>query len=545
MKHNNAHKSHFPLTPEGTDAASAQLADLLADVTDRKEGLRTRLAAEEVLLYWGQLLGADTRCTLCCNTRFGQQSIRLSAPGPSADPSTRPEESELEAAGNVILERLGLAPVFRYEKGINIVTFQLHRKRPNQLVWISLAALLALILGLLSLWLPAGAQTLLSQGLATPALQMLLGALTGVAMPMVFLSICTSIMDIGDMATLGKLGKRLLMRFLMLTLGASVLTVVAIGWLFPISPGSSQGSFGLQSILSMVFDAVPSDIVSPIISGNTLQLIFLGGCVGVAILCLGERARQAADTLRQFDRVVGFLMGGINRLIPVFVFLTFFTLVTSGTITKVGGAVKIILFTLLLCLLIVLVATGSMRLRFRVPLRLLLQKMGPAFVVALTTASSAASYPIRLETCEKRLGMDGHTARFAIPLAQALFKPCTSAAFCVAAFCLAEEYGVPITPGWLVLLVVVSALLAVAAPPIPGGTKIGYSALLLQLGIPAEGLVLVMASDAVLDFFFTATNTYAQMALTALCADRLGMLARDVLAAPGQPVPVRTGRQTK
>lgn len=534
MRMNNTIKDAFPLTSEAIDTSSTHLAATLEAVAGRREGLRLRLAVEDVLIHWRDVLGEDTVCTLRFCSRLGQRTIRLSAAGLSADPRLSRTEDELDIAGNVVLEKLGLAPSFRYERGVNQVTFQLPSKKPNQLVWICLAAVLALLLGFASLSLPGEVQILITEGLAAPALQMLLGALTGVAMPLVFFSICISIMDMGDIVTLGRLGKKLLIRFLVLTFAVAALSVAAIGWLFPISTAGPSGTGGFQSILSMVFAAVPANMFSPFLEGNTLQLIILGTCVGVAFLLLGERAAQAADVFRQLDRVVGLLMGGLNRLIPLFVFLTFFVLAASGTVTRLGGAVKIVLLCVLIFLALILISTAAMSLRFRISPHRLVRKMGPAFLVALSTASSMASYPVRLETCKKRLGMDEHTAHFAVPLAQTLFKPSGCVIYCVSALCVAEEYGVSITPIWLVLCIVVAALLTIATPPIPGGGKIAYTALLLQLGIPTEGLMLILAADAVLDFFITATNTYVQMVTTSHCADELGLLDRAVLAAPDQ-----------
>lgn len=97
-------------------------------------------------------------------------------------------------------------------------------------------------------------------------------------------------MDIGDIVTLGRLGKKLLTKFLALTFVVSVLSFTVVGWLFPISTSVSGGTAGFQSILSMVFATVPANIISPFLDGNTLQLIFLGLCVGVAFLLLGEHA---------------------------------------------------------------------------------------------------------------------------------------------------------------------------------------------------------------------------------------------------------------
>jgi Na+/H+-dicarboxylate symporter len=120
-------------------------------------------------------------------------------------------------------------------------------------------------------------------------------------------------------------------------------------------------------------------------------------------------------------------------------------------------------------------------------------------------------------------------AQFSVPLAQALFKPSASIIFCVSALCIASEYNVQITPSWLILCVFISSILAISTPPVPGGGKMAYSALFLQLGIPAEGLVLAMAAEAMLDFLLTAANTYVQMLLIVLISGEIDMLDMTTL----------------
>lgn len=148
-------QSGFPLTRESIDAASVHIEKLLEGITSRWDALRIRLAAEEVMHYWGKSLGEDANCTILYNSRFGQRSIRLAVSGPHTNPKQCEDDAELDAAGNFILEQLGLAPSFQYEKGANLLTFQLAAKKPNQLVWIDFAVALW-ILAISSPWAGLG-----------------------------------------------------------------------------------------------------------------------------------------------------------------------------------------------------------------------------------------------------------------------------------------------------------------------------------------------------------------------------------------------------
>lgn len=323
MKRQNINKMSFPLTNEGIDAASLHISTLLQELLGRRETLRIRLAAEDVLNLWRNTPGSADRCTVQYCTRLGQRSIRVTVAGPSVNPNTDFEENELDAAGNVILESLGLSPMYRYNKGVNQIEFQVPRKKVNQLSWVALAGILASIFGLLTTRLPWNTQQFLTEQLATPTLKILLGLLTGVAMPMIFLSICTGILGIGNVAALGRIGKKFLLRFLGLTFVVSALSVATVGWLFPLSSEGGTEAVGFQAVFDLVLQMIPTNIVAPFMEGNALQLILLGMSFGVALLVLGERTEGLSDAMRQAEDVVSLLMRGINRLIPLFVFLTF------------------------------------------------------------------------------------------------------------------------------------------------------------------------------------------------------------------------------
>jgi Na+/H+-dicarboxylate symporter len=530
-KRQNTSKMSFPLTNEGIDAASIHINTLLQEILGRREILRIRLAAEDVLNYWKNSLGSTEQFTVQYCIRFGQRSIRVSAAGFSINPITDFEESELEAAGNIILENLGLSPIYRYIRGVNQVDFPVPGKKVNQLSWVALAGVSAILFGLLTTRLPKSSQHFLTEQLAMPILKSLLGLLTGVAMPMIFLSICTGILGVGNVAALGRIGKKYLQRFFGLTFMVSALSVASIGWLFPLSGEGGMEGVGFQAIFNLVLKMIPTNLISPLLEGNALQLILLGLSFGVALLIMGERAKGLSDVVQQADDLVSLLMRGINRLIPLFVFLTVYGLTVSADAAKLGGAVKILILIFILCLLLALIFSIVVCVRCRISMGMLLRKTLPVFLVAFSTASSVASFPMRLEVCEKQLGIKDQVARFSVSLAQTLFKPTASITYCASALCVAAAYDIPITPFWLVLLVLVSGILTIATPPVPGGTNMAYSALFLQLGIPAEGMVLILAAEPILDFLLTAVNSHVQIMLIVLTADNLKLLDRKILTS--------------
>ena len=124
-------------------------------------------------------------------------------------------------------------------------------------------------------------------------------------------------------------------------------------------------------------------------------------------------------------------------------------------------------------------------------------------------------------------------AHFAVPLEQVLYMPSVAVAFVATCLCMAENFGTAITPAWLLTMIVVTALLSLAMPPIPGGALTCYTVMFTQLGIPGEALALAVAINSMIDFIATASNlTCLQVEVTTV-AGQLGMLDTECLKNPG------------
>ena len=110
-----------------------------------------------------------------------------------------------------------------------------------------------------------------------------------------------------------------------------------------------------------------------------------------------------------------------------------------------------------------------------------------------------------------------------------VFKTGGAVGFFVLALGLAEFYGVSISLPWVVTGVLTASLLAIAAPPVPGGSLTCYTVLLTQLGIPAEAVGLAVAGNVILDFFMTSCGISCLQSELILSANKLGMLDREKL----------------
>lgn len=530
-----AHREIGRLDAAAIDRCSEWTVEALREAeTDKKDMIRLRLAVEEALGFWLERLGEGAKYSFSAGTRFRRHYIEVRVAGEQLDPAEMSGEDGAYGGSlySSFLSQAGILPAYVYRDGENCMILNPPRKiKAGQMAQLLSAITAAILLGLLFRLLPAGIREVVS-GIITPLFDTMLGALRAISSPMIFLAICWGIISIGDVAVLGRIGRTVIGRMLISTfvieaiLAAGVMAAGLFSLGDTFEAGGADGAF---QIYEMILDIVPGDILSPFMEGNALQIIFLGVCVGIAVLVLGKKASAVTVLIDQMNGVVQFLMAAIGKLVPLFVFFSIFSIISSGSVGEMGGAVKCIPLTLLACVLCAFIYALIVSWRLKVSLPLLLKKLFPTFLIGLTTASSVSAYGTNLETCEQKLGISGKIINFALPLGQVIFMPGAAVGFFVTAMCMAENSGISMTVSWLVINVIVCSLLSVAAAPVPGSSMTCYTIIFTQLGIPLEALPLAIAVNLLLEFPMTAVNLSCLQSELTLASAKLEMLDYDCL----------------
>lgn len=516
----------FKLTPVEIDRISEMINEELKSLAlERKTITRLRLAVEDVLLRWLEQLGEETPCTVKMGQRFGKPYIKIRGRGIRAQSMEETQEEYGSFLYSSLLTQACLSFGVDYKDGENRILINPVPKAKVSKVWLILTSvLLAVLSGLLVNQLPTEAKTIIA-GIANPLLDTILGALRAIASPMIFLAICWGIVSIGDVGTLGRIGRKVISRLIVFTyviLGTSAVLVLGLfrtGGTF-----NSRGTAALFQIYEMILDIIPDNMVAPFMEGNALQIICFGIGVGIALLVLGEKVSATMAIVDQMNAVVQFLMRVIGKTVPLFVFLSVFTIVMSDSLKNLQNMVKVIVLVALFALLWPLLYAMVLARKYKIPVRTVIKKMMPTFLIAVTTASSAAAFDTNMETCEKELGIPAKISNFAVPLGQVIFMPIGAIEFMINAMFMAGIYGVDITLPWMFICIIVCGLLSIATPPIPGGALTCFTVLFAQLGIPAEAIALSMAADVLLDFLITASDLCCLQAELTLTTEKLCML---------------------
>lgn len=520
-------KEMYILNAENIDRMSERLQEILEHPgVKRTECLRLRLSMEEILLNWmEEAAGADVQ--LFVEGKRRKLCIVLEMKGERLDPFPPGDGYGNAAMAGSILSNLGMVWFYQYAEGVNQVSISVEGKKPGQLRQIGAAVALAALTGVGFSLLPDAVAAGASRYVLDPLFDTFMGFLSAVVGPMMFLSMVWGVFSIGNPRQLGSIGKKVCGNYLFHNCLAVALGVAAVALFFPFRLSGAEGGAGqLEALLDMLYDIIPDNFVTPFVTGNTMQIIFLAVVVGVTMIVIQDQVPAAAAVVEQCNIIIQRILAAVCSLVPAFIYLSIVRLTLSDQTGNLMGVVKMIVIYLVLTVLLIGIYLAGAWKQLGVPPGLVFRKVFPAYLIALTTASSAAAFAECTEGCVRRLGIDKKLVDFGLPLGIVVFMPNFAMWMVLFGGACAEYYQTVLSPVNLLMLAVIGVFLAVAAPPVPGGALTCYTILLMQMNIPLEMLAVASAVNMVMDFTGTAGHILAVQVQLLRCADDLGMLDR-------------------
>lgn len=518
------------LRPENIDRFSEQMTEVLSGRgLDRKDILRIRLAIEELLLRVRDRFGDEQICQMKISRTFRNLNVEVTYKGASFNPTPGSSEDG-EVWSEKIMENMGLAPAWSYSRGTNrlVLCPPASGKRGMYSFLIAIAA--GLFIGLLGTLLPEGFRTRADGMVLTPVFNAFLGLLGTFTGLMVFFSIISGISGISDTASFGKIGRMMLTRFCGLTfLWSAVISGLCMVFYSIYFGIVTEGQSQIGQVLAFIYGILPSDPFSAFIKGDFRQIVFLAIFIGTSLLILGSRGEGLKRGAEQLNALFLLLVKRVCGFLPIFVFVTLLRLLWSGSVQMLTGLWKPLLVCVTACAVLIVVKACVTGIRLRVHPRVIIRKLVPTFLICFVTASSAAAFSPTKDNCEERLGISPKLTQVGIPIGNVLCMPAATAAFLSVIFYLAEIYHTPVDMGWILTTILMTAVIAIAMPPIPGALLTCFGILLSQLSIPSEGIVVMGILSIFLDMLCTAAgNSYLQMELSGQ-AQKLNLLDEEKL----------------
>ena len=353
--------------------------------------------------------------------------------------------------------------------------------------------------------------------------------------PLIASVLVVAVSSVADVKSIGRIGGRTLLVFFLLLAGTAIVVIPlapTFSRLLPQHPDVHQLPTGAteaaseiaaggqaQTFSGWLTSLLPSNPIAAAAMGAMLPLILF---ILLFALAVARSPALSRETLIQFFRALGDAMLVLVRWVilmaPIGVFALVFPLAVHAGAAFAGAigfyilaySIESIAVTLLLYVVVSLVG--------RIPIRRFGRAALPAQLIAFSSSSSIAALPVLVESAEVRLGLPKPVTGFVLPLAASTFKIAAPVSWSVGTVFVGWFYGIPLHVGSLAVIAFAAVFLAFAAPGIPRGAFIMLTPLFLAIGLPAEGIGILIAVDAIPDTFATVLNTTGNLAAAALVA---------------------------
>lgn len=417
-------------------------------------------------------------------------------------------------------------------------------EKTKKKIGLSTQIFIALLIGTLfgvviHYWIPSSyiKDTVIVEGVLYVVGQGFIRLMQMLVVPLVFCSLICGSMAIGDTKTLGKVGVKTIGFYLVTT---ALAVCVALGSALLINPGRGLDMDAVQkgtvssateatSLVDTLLNIIPKNPVQSMANGDMLPIIVFALFVGIMLAKLGTRGSVVANFFSQFNDVMMEMTMAIMKIAPIGVFCliarTFATVGFSAFAPMLKYMGNVTLALAIQCLVVyqilLFVFTRLNPFKF-------IKKFLPVMGFAFSTATSNATIPMSIDTLSKKMGVSKQISSFTIPLGATINMDGTSIMQGVAVVFIAQAYGIPLTMGNLATVVVTATLASIGTAGVPSVGLVTLAMVLNSVGLPTEGIALIMGIDRILDMIRTAVNITGDAVCTTIVCHQEGSLNREV-----------------
>lgn len=367
---------------------------------------------------------------------------------------------------------------------------------------------------------------------------MFITALKMLVVPLVLFSLITGVLGIGDIGQLGKVGAKAFALYLLTTaiaiaLGITLAALLGVGEGAHLTTSATFVAKEAPPLSSVLIDIIPANIVDAMAEGKMLQIIFFAILLGISILMTGEKALPLAGGIEVLNEVMMNMVNIIMAVAPYAVFALIAKAIAGlglDLLINLAGYVMVLIAALMLHLYGTLM--GILKLFTGLSVRTMVKKLRDVQVFAFSTSSSNATIPVTLRTVTERLGVDNSVASFTVPFGATINMDGTAIMQGVATVFIANAYGVDLGIGGYLTVIVMSVLASIGTAGVPGVGLIMLSMVFTQVGLPVEGIGLILGVDRLLDMVRTAVNVSGDATVSVIVAKSEGKFDPEIYNDP-------------
>lgn len=412
------------------------------------------------------------------------------------------------------------------------------KKKLSLTTKVLIGLVLGTITGIIVHELPAGVlrDAILIDGAFQLVGQLFLRAIMMLVVPLVFISLVNGAASMGDIRELGRIGVKTV-AFYMVTTAFAVIVALFLGYM--LKPGIGLNLDAVEIVettinertplVQILYEMIPRNPFQAMVEGNMLQIIIFAILTGVGLSIVGEEGELIVRCFKSLDTLILKLVEIVMYFAPIGVFgLIARTFGTVGIDAMAALAKYIGVIYIGLIFHMIFVYGGILKVFTGISPRKFYKKFLPAMSVAFSTASSSATVPVSLDITEKKMGIDKSISAFTIPLGATINMDGTAIMQGVATFFIAQVYGIDLTMNMIITVVITATLASIGTAGVPGAGTIMLSMVLQSIGLPLEGIGLIMGIDRLVDMGRTVTNITGDAVCTAVIANGEGKMNKDV-----------------
>ena len=368
--------------------------------------------------------------------------------------------------------------------------------------------------------------------------KMFVTSLKMLVVPLVFFSLITGVLGIGDIGALGKVGGKSFVLY-MLTTAIAIALGIALAASLGIGEGvhmTTEASFTAKeapALSKVLTDIIPSNALNAMANGKMLQIIFFAILVGISILMVGKKAKPIVELVEISNEIMMKMVNIIMAVAPYAVFALLAKAIANlglGLLVDLAGYVVVLISALMIHLFVTLMSV--LKIFSGMSPAIFLKKMRETQIFAFSTSSSNATIPVTLRAVTSRLGVNNSVASFTVPFGATINMDGTAIMQGVATVFIANAYGVHLGITGYLTVILMSVLASIGTAGVPGVGLIMLSMVFTQVGLPVEGIGLILGVDRLLDMIRTAVNVSGDAAVSVIVAKSEGKLNQEIFNDP-------------
>jgi Na+/H+-dicarboxylate symporter len=352
--------------------------------------------------------------------------------------------------------------------------------------------------------------------------------------PLVFFSLVCGSASMGEDVKMGQVALKTVSLYLMTTaiavsLALTIANIVDPGVGINTSEAANYVAKEAPSFKDVFIGIFPSNPFQAMVEGNMLQVIVFAILVGIAILQAGESGNKVLRGCQMISDVIMRMVSILMNLAPYGVFCLLAKLFTGqgfSAIVNLALYFGTIVFVLLLHASVVYTTIFTLFTRLN-PVTLF-KNMRPAMLFAFSTSSSNATMPITLNVAKNRVGAHNSIASFTVPLGATVNMDGTAIMQGIATVFIAQAYGLDLSMTEYFAVIATATLASIGTAGVPGVGLITLAMVLQQVGLPVEGIGLIIGVDRLLDMLRTVVNVSGDGMVTAVVANSEGRLDKTI-----------------